>query len=287
MNRRLWSRSIVKIAPIPVFGGALSSIVLISIALVTLIFSGISPGIFNGLRTSASDLLAPALSSVSAPVQGASDFIRDVSGLANMQAENIRLMEENQKLRDWYQTAMSLEAENGSLRELLNVTIPPQHTYITSRIIADSGNAYVKSLLISAGYKDGIKKGQAVLSGDGVIGRIVQVGKKSARVLLLTDINSRVPILIESGNQKAILSGMNDALPELLHLPPDGEVVDGARIVTSGHGGLLPPGLPIGQAIVADDGVVFADLYANMERLIYVRVVNAQQQFGPQNNGAL
>src|SRR5262245_30718707 len=175
----------------------------------------------EGLRAGAADTFAPVLSAIGQPVQEAAIFVRNVSGLTQLQAENLRLQQENQRLREWYQTALVLEAENKSLRDLMNIRLDPQNSYITARVLADSGNTFVKSLLVSAGSNEGVKKGQAVISGDGVIGRIVEVGKNTARVLLLTDMNSRVPVLVENSRQHAILAGENEQAPILAHLPPD------------------------------------------------------------------
>ncbi len=235
--------------------------------------SAFQPAALGGVRAGTADLFAPVLAAVSKPVQQASDFVRDVTGLAELQAENAHLQQENIRLREWYQAALLLEAENKSLRDLLNVKIEPQHSYITGRIIADSGNAYVKSLLVAAGKKDGVRKGQAVISGDGLIGRVVEDGNKSSRVLLITDINSRVPILVENSSQHAILAGTNAAMPVLQHMQQDSDIQEGARIVTSGHGGLFPQGLPVGRVIVEGD-VKYVKLYADVNKMVHVRIVN-------------
>lgn len=258
----------------PFVGRRGSPLLLLLLALSLLVFSKVYPQALNGIRAGTADLFAPVLSAVSKPVHKASAFIRDVTGLAALQAENMHLRQENIRLREWYQTALLLDAENKSLKDLLNVKVEPQHSYITSQIIADAGNAYVKSLLVDAGSKDGVRKGQAVLSGDGLVGRIVESGKKASRVLLVTDINSRIPVLIIGTSQHAILAGTNEDFPVLMHLPPDSEVAEGARIITSGHGGLFPYGLPIGEVVIGSDGKRYVSLYADMDRMVYVRIVD-------------
>lgn len=228
----------------------------------------------GGLRTATSDLLSPALNFVSRPVQDAAMFVRDVSGLAQLQAENMRLRQENIRLRDWHQAAMFLDAENKSLRSLLKMKLDPSLSYISARVMADSGNAYVKSLLLSIGEDDGVQKGGAVLGSDGLAGRIVEVGNASARVLLVTDINSRIPVLIEGVSQHAVMAGTNENMPVLVHLPPGMEVPVGSRVITSGHGGVFPYGLPVGQVVITRDGEAGVALYADLDRLVHVRIVN-------------
>lgn len=268
------SKSFARAAPLPFIGGRLGGAVFVLTAIVFLILSALNPGGISGMRMAATDVMAPALSAVSKPLQDAALLVRNISGLAELQAENARLTQENMRLREWYQTALMLEAQNKSLAELLNVKPEPQSRYITARIIADSGNAFVKSLLVLAGREDGVKKGQAVVSGDGVIGRVIEVGNKTARILLITDINSRVPILVEDSRQHAVLAGNNNDQMTLIHLPPDSEVSQGARIVTSGHGGVFPPGMPLGRVVVDEDGSRKVEPFADFHKMVYVRIVD-------------
>lgn len=254
------------------------------IALGLLLFSALRPAALSGVRAGATDFFAPVLVTVSKPIQQVAGFVRNITGLAGLQAENAHLQQENARLREWYQAALLLEAENKSLKQLLNVRLEPQHTYITSRIIADSGNTYVKSLLADAGRRDGVKKGQAVISGDGLVGRVVEDGEKASRILLITDINSRVPILVENSNQHAIMAGTNEDMPVLQHVQQGSDIQDGARIVTSGHGGIFPQGLPVGR-VVDKDGVKHVKLFADVNKMVFVRIVNKSEDSGLQPGG--
>ncbi len=274
LKRRSWSKSLVRIAPLPLIGSHLSSFIFIIIAVFALLFTAISPQSVTGVRAGLTDIATPVLGIMTKPLQDAAAFVRNASGIAEMQAENARLVEENAKLREWYQTALLLDAENKSLRELLNVKLEPQNRYITARVLGDSGNTFVKSLLVSAGQNDGVHKGQAVLSGVGLVGRVIETGRSSARILLITDINSRVPIMVEDSRQHAIMAGGNDSRPTLAHIPPDSEIANGARIVTSGHGGIFPQGLPIGRVVVDETGVYRVELFADFNKLVHVRVVD-------------
>ena len=269
----LGSKAFSGVALPPLFSavGATGLLVLMSVGLLAV--STFHPQALSGLRMNAADAAAPVLNIVSAPLQKAAIFVRDVTGLAALQAENARLLEENTKLREWYQTALLLEAENKSLRELMNVKLDTPHTYITARILSDSTNTFAKSLLVSAGRVDGVQKGQAVIAADGLIGRVVEAGERSARVLLITDMNSRVPVLVEGSRQHAIFAGQNDQKGTLVHLPPESKVSKGARVVTSGVGGVFPVGLPVG--VVSDTrGEIVIEPFANFNRLMHVRIVN-------------
>jgi rod shape-determining protein MreC len=261
----------------PLAGGGFISFIFVIAAIGMLIFSAANPGGISVVRTSVADAVAPVLGTITKPIQSAALFVRDVSGLSELQAENARLEQENLKLREWYQTALLLEAENKSLRELMHVKIEPENRFITAQILADAGNTFVKSLLVAAGTDDGARKGQAVISGEGVIGRVIESGHNVSRVLLVTDINSRIPVLVEDSRQHAILAGQNDMNPALVHLPPESEIKSGARIITSGYGGIFPPGLPIGRVVIGQDGVYRVQLFADFDRLVHVRIVDRNE----------
>ena len=272
--KRRWSKSLIRIMPMPWGGGQIGFLFFVAISAAIFILSVVSPQSLTGVRTNVSDAMAPVLNIISKPVQETAGLVRNMTGLSELQAENKRLLQENDKLKEWYQAALVLQSENKALRDLLNVKLEPQNRYITARILSDSGRAFVKSLLVSSGRKEGVEKGQAVISGDGLVGRIIESGDKTSRVLMVTDINSRVPVLIENSSQHAILAGSNDQWPYLVHLPPGSEVEKGARIITSGHGGLFPKGLPVGRVVFDNQDKPRVELFADLSRMVYVRVVD-------------
>lgn len=236
--------------------------------------SAFNPATLQGARSATSDLLAPVIATINRPVQLASEFVGRVSGIAQLQDEVVKLRQENARLREWHNAALTLQAENIRLSKMLNLKVPEPHHFISARVISDAGNTFARSLLILAGEPDGVKKGQAVISGDGLVGRVIDAGDKASRILLLTDINSRVPVMIEGGDSRAILAGQNHEFPMLDHLPPDHGVVNGQRVVTSGHGGLFLPGLPVGLTYVDPQGRVYVRMFADIERMAYVRMID-------------
>lgn len=269
--------------PITANVGSLPSLVMVIISVICMGISAFKPQVFDGARSGAQNALSPVLSVVSMPFQKASMVIRDVSGIASLQATNARLEQENIRLRGWYQAALLMEAENKSLRDLLNLKLDPLDTYVTARIIADAGSAYVKSFLVASGKKEGVEKGQAVLAGEGVIGRIIESTDTSSRVLLVTDMNSRVPIMVSDTMQHAIMAGTNTTQPKLIHLPQDSEMVNGAHIVTSGYGGIFPAGLPVGKVVTDEHGVKHVELFSDVGRLQFVRIVQRNSDVAATN----
>lgn len=276
--RKYWSRSSVKTGVL--HGGLREVILLLLVAagFISLLVSIFFSSGFNGFRAGVSDAFVPLVHAVSKPFHDVAQNIRDISGLASLQATNDRLTRENARLRDWYQTALRLEAENRSLKNLMNLKVDESGGYITAKILMDTGRSFVKTILVSGNVNDGVLKDQPVVSGLGLVGRIIDAGEKTSRVLLVTDINSRVPVIIENSNQHAILAGGNEALPRLIHLPEGSKVSAGARIVTSGYGGVFPKGLPVGTVVIDSTGAVAVDLFEDLERTSYVKIVQKSRQ---------
>ncbi len=226
------------------------------------------------LRMAVTDVTAPVFSFVSAPFVALTDSVSSLRTIRDLKAENIRLHEENIKLQQWYETALRLQAQNKSLYDLLNVKADPVLDFVTARVVADPGGAFVKSILLPVGTEDKVKKGNAVMSGKGLVGRIVEAGRHSSRALLITDINSRIPVTIQNTRTRAILAGQNGALLRLERLPPDSGVSVGERIMTSGEGGQLPPDIPIGVISSVDEGGIFVRPLSDMSAPSYVQIVN-------------
>ena len=273
MKRRTLSRSLARILPLPFLGGHISYIVFLIFAVLSLIVSSLNPQSVSNLRMGVADAAAPVLKAVSAPIEEAASLVRDVSGIAALQAENNRLQDENGRLWEWYQRALLLEADNKSLRQLMRVSPDPQSRFVTAKILSDAGNKFVRSLIVMAGEDDGVRKGQAVLSAEGLVGRVVEVGSKTARILLIDDMNSRLPVVVEDSRQHAIMAGRNMQEPVLVHLPQDSDIVPGARIVTSGHGGIFQQGLPVGRVYGNRQDGYTVKLFADFDRLTYVKII--------------
>ena len=225
------------------------------------------------VRTAMGDGLAPALDMMSRPLQAASGIVDRVQGVVALYQENRRLEQENERLLQWQQTALKLAADNRQLRGLLRAVPEPAVSYVTARVIANSGGAYVRTVLVGAGTEDGLARGQAAISGEGLIGRLTQVGNRAARVLLITDLNSRVPVVIESTHGSAVMAGDNSERPRLVYVSAPDAVKIGDRLVTSGEGGVFPPGLPVG-VVAAVEGGFRVEPYAGLSQLGYVLVVN-------------
>lgn len=225
-------------------------------------------------RIAATDAVAPILEAASRPVATVVDAMEQLQELNAIRAENAALRQENRRLRHWQMVARRLESENDTLRQTIRLVPDPGERFVTARVIGDQGGAFVRSVLVNAGTRDGIGEGQAALAADGLAGRVAQVGLRSARVLLLTDMNSRIPVSVGTQRARAVLAGDNSERPALLYLEPRVRIAPGERVLTSGHGGVLPPGLPVGVVASVEDGLVRVQPYIDGERLDHLRLVD-------------
>ena len=225
-------------------------------------------------RVLALDLASPALEAIARPVAAANRTIADLKEFASLREENARLREENSRLLAWQTAARRLENENDRLRDLSQFREGPEASFITSRIVGDSVSAYVRGALLNVGRKAGVATGQAVVTGEGLAGRVAEVGENSARVLFVTDVNSRLPVQIERTRERAILAGDNSTLMRLTLAQTVQGVQRGDRIVTSGHGGSFPVGIPVGEVVETGEGSVRVRPFADFSRLEFVRVVD-------------
>jgi rod shape-determining protein MreC len=225
-------------------------------------------------RVVALDLASPVLEAIARPVAVANRAIADLKEFASLREENARLREENARLLAWQTAARRLENENEGLRGLASFREGPEASFITARIVGDSVSAYVRGALLNVGRRVGAAPGQAVVTGEGLAGRIAEVGDNSARVLFVTDVNSRLPVLIERTRERAILAGDNSTQLRLTLLQSLQGVQRGDRIITSGHGGSFPVGIPVGEVVETSEGHVRVRPFADFSRLEFVRVVD-------------
>lgn len=219
------------------------------------------------------DAFTPIMDVVSRPVSAVNAVVRDIREVVDLRTELARVKEENERLLQWQTVARRLEAENSGFRSLLTAKTETSSFLIAARVVADAGGPFVRTVLLNAGRRDGVSKGQAVVNADGMVGRVAEVGERSGRILLLSDLNSRVPVVNERSGQRGVLAGDNSEWPLLVFLPNQAQVQPGDPIVTSGHGGLLPPGLPIGIVASIGEGGVRVQPLVNWHRLEFVRVV--------------
>jgi rod shape-determining protein MreC len=220
------------------------------------------------------DAVTPVLAALDRPVVAVRATFDAAGGLLAAYEENARLREENRRLLGWQAEAARLAVDNRALRRMLAVpTAEHPAAWLTARVVGDSGGSFVQAVLLDAGAEQGVAAGMPATTPDGLVGRVIDVGARSARALLITDFNSRIPVVVESSGDHALLEGDNSPLPVLRFLPLKPGFAIGDRVLTSGRGGLLPPGLAIGRIEAGDRGSVRVRPFVDWARLDYVALL--------------
>jgi rod shape-determining protein MreC len=223
-------------------------------------------------RMALADALAPIYGALAEPLSTVRGVVDNVREILTLYSDNASLREENERLRRWQSVALALEAENASLKANLHWIPDPAPAYVTARVVADIGGLYARAVLLSIGPNHSIAKGQIALDDRGLVGRVTEVGARSARVLLITDMNSRIPVILESSRARAMLIGTNGPHPRLLYWPEGARPVEGDRVVTSAEANTYPAGLPIGTVRYAGVNVPEVEPLARLDRLEIVRL---------------
>lgn len=220
------------------------------LALMLLTLSRAEINVFDRARVHLSDATVPLLLKLEAPVDGFNRWVSNLGAIFTVYSENLRLKEENARLRQWQGAAILLQGRVEHYERLLHAVPRRETSSVLAHVIGRSGKPYLQTLILDAGSTHGVNAGEAVLDARGLIGRILVAGKNTSWVMPLRDMNSRIPVTITPSNAQAILSGNNTAMPGIETLDPRAHVKPGDVVFTSGDGGLLPPGLPIGTIMV-------------------------------------
>lgn len=254
-------------------GRRLPFVILLSLALVFMMLDRAEADVLDDAREAITDFTSPIYEAISPPIKAMRGWFGRVPRLFSTLEENERLRRENAELRAWKEAALLLEKENARYEALLNVAVDPEIGYVTGRVVTEASGPFIRTLVVNLGKRNGVFDGSAVIDEDGLVGRILGSGHNASRVLLLNDLNSHIPVVVEPGNYRAVLSGTNKAYPTIEFLSRDAQVQVGDRVVTSGHGGLLPPHLPVGLVSSIDSKHIRVHPFSNETKVERVRVL--------------
>lgn len=224
-------------------------------------------------RTLSDKVMAPVGDALSTPGRLTGQGIDGVKGYFFAVSENRRLRAELKEMAQWRDVAIALRDTNERYRAVLGLKMDPPIPMASARIVTDSRGPFANSRLANAGREVGVKPGNPVMSENGLVGRVVGVTEGVSRVLLLTDVASRTPVMIDRTNSRAILTGDGGPNPKLEYLRGQDPVRNGDRVLTSGDGGVFPRGLPVGVAVKGLDGRWRVVLASDKAPVDYVRIL--------------
>ena len=216
---------------------------------------------------------APVTGFLVTPGRWIGDGVNTVRGYFFAVSENQRLKAELAEAAEWKNAALTLRDTNNRYKALLGLKTDPPIPMVAARTVSEARGPFSNTRLANAGREKGVISGNPVMSENGLIGRVIGVTEGASRILLLTDIASRTPVMIERTNARAILTGDGGPNPRLEYLRGQEPVKPGDRLVTSGDGGVLPRGLPVGLAVKGLDGRWRAVLASDAAPVDFVRIL--------------
>lgn len=188
-------------------------------------------------------------------------------------SENRKLRAQLEDMRRWRDTALALKDQNDRYQALLGLKINPPIPMVAARVVSDARGPFSNARLADAGEERGVVVGNPVITERGLVGRVVGVARGASRVLLLSDTASRTPVMIDRTNARAILTGDGGPNPKLEYLRGREPVKAGDRVITSGDGGVVPRGLPVGVAVKGIDGRWRVALAADSSAIDFVQIL--------------
>ncbi|OYX44469.1 MAG: rod shape-determining protein MreC [Rhodobacterales bacterium 32-67-9] len=264
----------------------LIAVLLFALTAIFLIWRIDSPRI-ERFRAAFIDRVVPNMDWALMPVTKVVGMVEGFQSYARIYEQNQELRRELQQMKAWKEAAVQLEQQNAKLLAQNQVRLDPKLTSVSGVVLADAGSPFRQSVLLNVGSRDGIVDGWATMDGLGLVGRISGVGQTTARVILLTDASSRIPVTIQPSGQKAMLVGDNSPAPPVEFLEAPEQVRPGDRVISSGDGGVFPAGLLVGQVELGTDRRQRVRLAADYERLSFLRVLRSHPAEQITDSGAL
>ena len=249
-----------------------SLFVLVILSIILIFLETIEAKPLNKVRSFVKDVVYRSATIVSFPLKSANNFAGFLENHLNLYSNYNELIKENNELKNNISKTDFLELENSQLRKLIEEQVESSSNLVSARVMLDKQSPYLNSFVINIGSNKNIKNGMAVLDGKNFIGRVVDVNYFSSRILLVSDLNSKIPVLSEPSGSHAILSGHGTNEPTLEYLSKNNGIQDGDKIYTSGKEGIFTTGIPIGEVKIEKDKIKVL-LFSDLSQITFVNII--------------
>ena len=225
----------------------------------------------NYIRSFIKDTIYRGSLVVSIPFKSFGNVAEYIDEHINLYSNYSELKIENDELKNNISKSDFLELENTQLRKLIEEQMSSSSNLLSARVMLDKQSPYLNSFIINIGSNKDIKNGMAALDGKNFIGRIVDVNFFSSRVLLVSDLNSKIPVITEPSARHGILSGHGKNKPTLEYLPENHNIQPGDKVYTSGKEGIFPTGIPIGEVKI-ENGIIKVSLFSDLSQVSFINI---------------
>ena len=254
-----------------------SLIVLIFFSISLIVLSRLNVPAINYLKVSLNEIIYRASFVVSIPeqqLQNASIALKNHFKLY----EDLKITKKKIKELEFEKyNSNYLSAENTRLRKLIDEYIV-QSDELVAKVLLDKNSPFLKSIIVNKGSKDGVKLGMAVLDNQYLIGKIVEVNYSTSRALLVSDLNSKIPISVEPGNLLSILSGTGKSYGKIQYTQEDFNFQESNVVYTSGSGGIFKSGIPIGKIKIDSNKNVRVNFFSNLSQITFVKLISFEKE---------
>ena len=250
-----------------------SLIVLICFCIILIFLSRINFTPINYLKSGLNEVIYRISFIVSLPEKQINNSFVAVNKHLKLYDQYNNLRDELKLLKGKNYNLNYLQSENERLRKLIDEYIINSDELV-AKVLLDKNSPFLKSLIVNKGSKDNLKIGMAVLDGPYLIGKIVEVNYATSRVLLISDLNSKIPVILEPGDIQSIMTGTGKNFGKIQHFEKEYNFSEKKLIYTSGAGGVFKSGIPIGEFIDEDKIEFFSDL----SQLTFVKLVSFEKQ---------
>ena len=251
-----------------------SLIGLIFFSLGLLILSKINLPVTNYLKITLNEIVYRSSFIVSIPEKKIQDLSNKIQDHYNVYNDYLLVKEKIKILQSKKYNTQFLEEENKRLKKTINEYIYNSEELI-AKVLIDKNSPFLKSIIVNKGSKDNVKLGMAVLDQSYLVGKIVEVNYSTSRALLISDLNSKIPVGIEPGNIQSILTGTGRINGKIEYLETDISIEDKSIVYTSGSGGLFKPGIPIGTYHKeTEESYEIVNFFSKLSQLTFVKLVS-------------
>lgn len=249
-------------------------VLFVLIGLIMFVLTALNVPVMVALKTKIMEFIAPVIAVVSYPVQFVQEKSDSVMAYLDVYEENRRLKAENEVLKSWQKLAVKLAVDQKELARLLNYKPVAQGREYVVRVLADYNSPFSQSLIINGGTNIGVQKGDVLVTNNGLLGHVIEVGATTARALKTTDFYSRLPVSIGTKHVIALMIGDNTHNPKITALPEEAVIQEGDYVMTSGDAGVYPSGIPVGRIASINEGEITVELFENSNHLEFIRAID-------------
>ena len=251
-----------------------SLIGLIFFSIGLLIISKINLPVTNYLKISLNEIVYRTSFIISVPEKKIQDITSKIKDHLNVYNDYLLVKKELKTIQTKKYETQFLQEENKRLKKTINEYIYNSKELV-AKVLIDKNSPFLKSIIVNKGSKDDVKLGMAVLDQSYLVGKIVEVNYSTSRVLLVSDLNSKIPVGIEPGNIQSILSGTGRINGKIEYLETDILIQDKSIVYTSGSGGLFKPGIPIGiYHKETEESYEIVNFFSKLSQLTFVKLVS-------------